>query len=290
MSFYQKLISGTPTLSYEVFPPKNPAEWETLYTTLGQISRQKPDFISVTYRGGVSTRERTVELVGRIQRELAIETVAHLTCISHSAEEIREILESLEAAGVRNIIALRGDRPKQKPTNGMEHASDFITLARGCFGGHIACAYHPEKHPEAATIEDDIQYLKLKQDNGADFAISQFFFDNEDFFRFRDMARAAGVTLPLLVGMMPIDSLSQLPRLAQMNGKPVSDKLIRFLGEGSPEEISQRGVEYSIAQSRELLENGAAGIHLYTLNKSAAAGRITKGLRALGYFPISAGS
>ncbi|HEX5322866.1 MAG TPA: methylenetetrahydrofolate reductase [Capsulimonadaceae bacterium] len=286
MPFYEKLAAHIPTLSYEVFPPKNPAEWGSLYSTLGQISRQSPDFISVTYRGGVSTRERTVELVGRIQRELEIETVAHLTCISHSTQELQEILDALQTSGVRNIIALRGDRPKQKPENGMEHASDFITLARERFPGRIACAYHPEKHPEATSIEDDIKFLKLKQDNGADFAISQFFFDNEDFFRFRDKARAAGVTLPLLVGVMPIDSLSQLPRLARMNGKEASEKLVRFLGNGSEVEVSQRGVEYSIAQSRELLENGAAGIHLYTLNKSGASVRITKGLRALGYFPI----
>lgn len=285
MSFYDKLCAHIPTLSYEVFPPKNPAEWGTLYSTLGQISRQAPDLISVTYRGGVSTRDRTVELVGRIQRELAIETMAHLTCISHSPEELGEIMESLQASGVRNIIALRGDRPKEPPKHGLQHASDFIALAKERFPGRIACAFHPEKHPEAVSLEDDIRYLKLKQDNGADFAVSQFFFDNDDFFRFRDMARAAGVTLPLLVGIMPIDSLSQLPRLAQMNGREVPQKLVRFLGEGSPEQVSQRGVEYSIAQSRELLENGAAGIHLYTLNKSGAAIKITKGLRTLGYFP-----
>lgn len=288
MSLYEKLCAQVPTLSYEVFPPKNPAEWGTLYSTLGQISRQAPDFISVTYRGGVSTRDRTVELVGRIQRELAIETMAHLTCISHSAEELGEILDSLAASGVRNIIALRGDRPKDAPAQGMEHASDFIALARARFPGKIACAYHPEKHPEAASLDDDIRFLKIKQDNGADFAISQFFFDNDDFFHFRDKARQAGVTMPLLVGVMPIDSLSQLPRLAKMNGQPVSEKLVKFLGDGTPEEISHRGVEYSVAQSRELLENGAAGIHLYTLNKSGAAVKITSGLRALGFFPVDA--
>lgn len=286
MPFYDKLCAHIPTLSYEVFPPKNPLEWGALYSTLGQISRQAPDFISVTYRGGVSTRERTVELVGRIQRELAIETMAHLTCISHSAEELLEIMDQLASSGVRNIIALRGDRPKEKPAHGMEHASDFIALAKSRFGGRIACAYHPEKHPESASLDDDVRYLKLKEESGADFAISQFFFDNEEFFRFRDKARTAGVTLPLLVGIMPIDSISQLPRLAQMSGTAVPKKLLDFLGEGSPEQISQRGVEYSVAQSRELLENGAAGIHLYTLNKSGAAVKISKGLRALGYFPV----
>lgn len=286
MPFYEKLCAHIPTLSYEVFPPKNPLEWEALYSTLGQISRQKPDFVSVTYRGGVSTRERTVELVGRIQRELEIETMAHLTCISHSAEELGEIMDQLSQSGVRNIIALRGDRPKVKPAHGMEHASDFILLAKARFPGKIACAYHPEGHPESASIDDDIRYLKLKEESGADFAISQFFFDNEDFFRFRDKARAAGVTLPLLAGIMPIDSLSQLPRLPRMNGTPVPEKLVKFLGDGPPEQISQRGVEYSVQQSQELLENGAAGIHLYTLNKSGAAVKITKGLRALGYFPL----
>lgn len=286
MTFYDKLCAHIPTLSYEVFPPKNPLEWGALYSTLGQISRQSPDFISVTYRGGVSTRERTVELVGRIQRELAIETMAHLTCISHSPEELCEILESLSGSGVRNIIALRGDRPKETPAHGMAHASDFITLAKARFPGRIACAYHPQMHPEAVSLDDDIRYLKLKEDNGSDFAISQFFFDNDDFFRFRDKARAAGVTLPLLAGIMPVESTSQFPRLKQMNGQEVPEKLVKFLGAGTSEEVAQRGVEYSIQQSKELLENGAAGIHLYTLNKSSAAIRITKGLRGLGYFPV----
>ena len=167
MSFHDKLRAGIPTLSYEVFPPKNSTEWGALYETLGAVSKQAPDFISVTYRGGVSTRERTVNLVRRIHRELEIEPVAHLTCISHDANELREILASLEASGITNIIALRGDRPKKGQPIGLEHASDLIVLARREFSFKIACAYYPEKHPDAPSLDEDIKFLRYKQECGA---------------------------------------------------------------------------------------------------------------------------
>jgi methylenetetrahydrofolate reductase (NADPH) len=182
MSFFDKFNSGKPTLSYEVFPPKNPAEWGALYETLARIAKLSPDFVSVTYRGGVSTRRGTVDLVNRIQNELAIETVAHLTGICHDIDDLREILRDLQAAGIKNIIALRGDRPTIPVPTGLPHASDLIKLARTEFNFQVACAFYPEKHPEAVTLEEDINYLKFKQDTGASFAISQLFFDNELFY------------------------------------------------------------------------------------------------------------
>jgi len=282
MSFFDKLKIRTPTLSYEVFPPKNPSEWGALYETLARVSQFKPDFVSVTYRGGVSTRQGTVDLVNRIQRELEVETVAHLTCISHNKSELRDILGDLSAAGIKNIIALRGDRPKVGSPVGLPHASDLIGLAYNEFNFNIACAFYPEKHPDAKSIEEDIRYLKFKQDCGASFAISQFFFDNERFYRFREIAERAGVTIPLIAGIMPVSNLGQLKRFKTLSGTDIPAKLVQFLGTGDAETISARGEEYGIGQCADLLKNGVAGIHLYTLNKSKSTSIITQNLMELG--------
>jgi methylenetetrahydrofolate reductase (NADPH) len=287
MSFFDKLRTSAPTLSYEVFPPKNPSEWGALYETLARIARLSPDFVSVTYRGGVSTRRKTVELVDRIQRELEVETVAHLTGISHSEGELRDILGDLQNAGVKNIIALRGDKPKSGTVAGLPHASDLIDLAHREFAFNIACAFYPEKHPDAATIEDDIYYLKLKQETGATFAISQFFFENETFYRFRDLAVERGVTIPLIAGIMPVSNLKQIARFKSLSGTDVPDSLIEFLGTGDAETITQRGEDFGVTQCADLLTNGVAGIHLYTLNKSRSTSVITRRLREAGWFAIT---
>jgi methylenetetrahydrofolate reductase (NADPH) len=295
MPFIDKLKAKTPTLSYEFFPPKNPSGWGTLYSSLGAIGRQAPDFVSVTYGAGGSTRQKTVELVGRIQSELGIETVAHLTCVGHSQSELHGILEQLEAAGVKTILALRGDRPKNDPTftphpEGFGRGCDLVDFIRQNFGFHIGCAFYPEKHPESSTVDLDIEILKAKQDVGADFAVSQLFFDNETFYQFRDRAAAAGVTLPLIAGIMPVTSLSQLPRFSELGGSQIPAKLTDFLGEGSDEEIVPRGVEYAAAQCRDLIDNGVAGVHLYTLNKSVSSVKVTQALRASGHLPkVTAG-
>jgi methylenetetrahydrofolate reductase (NADPH) len=183
MLFSEKLNSNIPTISFEIFPPKNPAGWGALYSTLGNVSRRSPDFISVTYGAGGSTRRQTVELVARIQRELGIETVAHLTCLGHSAEEIAALLSELEASDVHGLMALRGDPPKDssqfKPhPEGFAHASDLIEFASSRNSFTIGCACYPETHPEASSPEADIEYLKLKQDRGASFAVSQLFFES----------------------------------------------------------------------------------------------------------------
>jgi methylenetetrahydrofolate reductase (NADPH) len=291
MPFFDKLNSAVSTLSYEVFPPKNPAEWGALYETLSRISQLFPDFVSVTYRGGVSTRQGTVELVNRIQKELEIETVAHLTCITHEISDLRNILKDLQSAGIKNIIALRGDLPKSSDPIGLPHATDLISLAKNEFAFKIACAFYPEKHPDAATIEDDIRYLKLKQDTGASFAISQFFFDNSCYYRFRDKAVKEGVSIPLIAGVMPVSNIGQLKRLKSLSGTDVSDALIKYLGEGDIEAIMQRGEDFGVNQCDDLLKNGVAGIHLYTLNKSRSTAVITGRLNQLGWFlsqsPIS---
>jgi len=291
MTFCDKLAAGEPTLSFEFSPPKNPAGWATLYSTLGEITRVAPDFVSVTYGAGGSNRQKTVDLVSRIERELDIESVPHLTCVGHSREEIREILTTLQTAGIRYLMALRGDAPKDDPQyhphpEGFAHASDLIQFAHDNYNFHIGCAFYPEKHPDAAHMDEDIQWLKFKQEKGAEFATSQLFFDNAAFYSFRDKAEQGGVTFPLIAGILPVTSLSQLARIGELSGQDIPKKLTDFLGAGTEKEILERGIEYATAQCLELLQNGAAGIHLYTFNRAVSAARITKSLRAAGYFPI----
>ena len=291
MTFCDKLDAGTPTLSYEFSPPKNPAEWARLYSTLGEITRQAPDFVSVTYGAGGSNRQKTIDLVSRIERELDIESVPHLTCVGHSRAEIRDILTTLQNAGIKHLMALRGDAPKNDPQyhphpEGFHHASDLIQFARAEFNFHVGCAFYPEKHPDAPHLDEDIRWLKFKQECGAAFATSQLFFDNDCFFEFRDRAVAAGVTMPLIAGILPVTSLSQIQRIGELSGQDIPQKLLDVLGEGTDKEVMERGIDYATAQCRELLQRGVAGLHLYTFNRATSAVRISKALRADGYFPV----
>jgi methylenetetrahydrofolate reductase (NADPH) len=279
------------TLSYEFFPPKNPTGWGTLYSTLAEAAKQDPDFVSVTYGAGGSTRLKTVDLVGRIQGELGIEAMAHLTCVGHSREELRGILQQLWDSGIRDVLALRGDPPKGDTSfrphpEGFAHASDLIRFIKENFAFTVGCAFYPEKHVEAATLEEDLKTLKLKQDQGADFAVSQLFFENANFFRFREQALAMGITLPLIAGVLPVLDTNQLPRFREMSGCVIPDRLPTFLGEGP--DVLERGVEFATEQCAELLRNDVAGLHLYCLNKHPSVVKITENLRALGYFPRSA--
>jgi methylenetetrahydrofolate reductase (NADPH) len=292
MSILEKLRQG-PTLSYEFFPPKNPAGWASLYSTLGETLKQAPDFVSVTYGAGGSTRSKTVDLVGRIQSELGIQAMAHLTCVGHSKDELHGILEQLWNAGIRHVLALRGDAPKGdtsfKPhPDGFAHASDLIRFIKDRFDFTLGCAFYPEKHLEAVSLEADMATLKLKQDNGADFAVSQLFFDNANFFRFRDKAAEMGITLPLVAGIMPVLDLKQLPRFEELSGCVIPADLPAFLSVGTEAEVALRGVEYATRQCDELLKGGVAGLHLYCLNKHSSVVRITENLRALGHFQPTA--
>jgi methylenetetrahydrofolate reductase (NADPH) len=292
MAFLEKLTRRSPTLSFELFPPKNPAGWGTLYATLAEISKVAPDYISVTYGAGGSTRAKTVDLVARIQGELGIESMAHLTCVGHSKSEIADILGTLAASGIRNVLALRGDPPKGDKTfkphpDGFSHASDLVSFIRGRFGFNIGCAFYPEKHMEAPSLEADLGFLKLKQDNGAQFTISQLFFDNDGFYRFRDKAHKAGVNIPLVAGIMPVLDVAQLARFKELSGCVIPEKLVARLNDGKPEDAVHRGVELATEQCLDLLKNGIAGIHLYCLNRSLSAVRITENLRNLGHFPVT---
>ena len=289
---FEKLRLRIPTLSYEFFPPKSPEGWGTLYSSLGEVAMQQLDFVSMTYGAGGSTREKTVDLVGRIQNELNIESMAHLTCGGHSRDELRQILDQLQAVNVQAVMAVRGDPPRGQRTfsahpQGFSHASELIDFIRQHYDFTIACACYPEIHPESSNAEDDINYLKLKQDCGADFTVTQLFFDNDDFYRFRQRAEAAGITIPIVAGIMPVNSTRQLTRFQDMCGCHIPRKLGTFLGRDTDSsQIVQRGIEYAVLQCVDLLEHEVAGIHLYTLNKSISSRGIMDALRFKGYFAI----
>jgi methylenetetrahydrofolate reductase (NADPH) len=289
MDMLQKVYAPHPTLSCEYFPPKNAAGWAALYGTLAEAQKLGLDFVSVTYGAGGSTRHKTLSLVERVQNELDIDAMAHLTCVGHSQAELAGILHELQTAGVTAVMALRGDPPKDSQTfvphpDGFRHASELIAFIQQHFNFKIGCACYPEGHPESANVQQDIMYLKHKQECGADFAVTQLFFDNDDFFRFRDAARAAGVTIPIIAGIMPVTAVTQLARFQSLCGCSIPTKLTRFLEADPDSNIIERGIQYGQAQVQELLDNQIDGIHLYTLNKSYSSAAIIAGLRERGYF------
>lgn len=293
MSFLEKLRAGTPTLSFEFYVPKDKEGWRSFYSTLGSISKHAPDYVTVTYGAGGSARQKTMGLVSRIQDELEIEAMAHLTCVGHSKDEIACILDALQSAGVRAIMALRGDPPQgqagfEAHPDGFAHASDLIAFIKSGWDFCLGCSFYPEKHLEAESLAHDIAFLKLKQDQGADFAVSQIFFDNPTFYEFRTLAQDAGVVIPLVAGIMPVTSLDQLgdKGILQRAGTVIPSSLTDALGTGTKGEIVERGVRYAVAQCRDLLQNDTAGIHFYTLNRSTSSLRVTEALRADNYFPM----
>lgn len=278
--------SGDPVFSFEFFPPKTDKGAENLMRTAAELKEKvEPDFISVTYGAGGTTRDRTHQVVTRIQDELGVNGMAHLTCVGSTREEIGDVVKRLTDAGVRNVLALRGDPPDgadnfQVTEGGFAHATDLIEYLKGehdvCIGG--AC--YPEPHPESETPDADLRYAKLKQENGASFLTTQLFFDPELYFSFAERARAAGITIPLVPGIMPITNLKQIQRFTQMCGASIPEDLVARLErvEDDPGAVMAVGIEHAIGQCRELLERGAPGIHFYTLNKSHATRSILAAL------------
>lgn len=277
-----------PTLSFEFFPPKTEEGWSDLRATLLASNDLDLDFVSVTYGAGGTTREKTVDLCSEIRRDHGLDVMAHLTCVGHSQDEIDNVLDQLKDAGVRTVLALRGDPPKGETNfvphpDGFAHASDLVAHISRRGGFRIACAYYPETHPEAASAQADIDFLKLKQDNGSSFAVSQLFYDVDAFLRFRDQARSSGVSLPLVAGVMPISSLAAARRFV----KVVPDSVVAAIEAAGtePAAIAEAGLAQAVGMIERLVAEGIEGIHLYTLNKSATSPRIVDQLRAKGLFP-----
>jgi methylenetetrahydrofolate reductase (NADPH) len=276
---------GKPTISFEFFPPKNDAGWAQLYSAIGELHSLKPSYVSVTYGAGGSTRQKTVTLVERIQSELNIRAMAHLTCVGHTADEIGSILDDLWKAGVHNVLALRGDPPAGQSSfvatpGGFAYANELVEFAAKRHDFCIGVAGYPEGHPQCLNKTRDLEHLKRKLDSGGRFVVTQLFFDNADFYAFRDNARKVGITAPIVAGIMPILNVSQIKRFVSMCGAKIPHPLLTKLEslESNPDAVYNAGVDYATEQCRDLIRNGVDGIHFYTLNKSKATVQICKAL------------
>jgi len=246
----------------------------------------QPDFISVTYGAGGTTRDRTFEVVKRVQSELGIRSMAHQTCVAATKNDIASTVERLWNSGITNVLALRGDPPQGEeaftpPENGYSHASDLIEWLRENTEMEVGAACYPERHPESQGDEDDIKWTAHKVEVGASFLISQLFFDNEKYFDFVDRVREEGVAVPIVPGIMPITNVSQIERFTKMCGATIPEELHERLNafKDDPAIVMATGIEHAIKQCRDLLERGAPGVHFYTLNKSHATRSIVAALR-----------
>ncbi len=282
------LAAGSPSVSFEFFPPKNDIGFTRLFDTIEALRPLGPSYVSVTYGAGGTTRRKTVELVQRIKHEIGIESMAHLTCVGANRAEISSVLDKLEAGGMENVLPLRGDPPRgssrfEPVPGGFRYASELVTFIHKNYDFCLGGACYPETHPEAPSPEVDLANLKRKVDAGAEFLITQLFFDNRDFLRFREKAVARGIDVPILAGIMPIRSLKQIQRFAKMCGARIPLELLRRMQavQGDPAAIRAIGTEHATLQCRELLEERVAGLHFYTLNHSTATQAVFRDIRGL---------
>ncbi|GMT95905.1 methylenetetrahydrofolate reductase [NAD(P)H] [Corallococcus caeni] len=281
------LNPSRPSFSFEFFPPKTDAGVASLLRTVEELAPLEPGFVSVTYGAGGSTRDRTVELVTHIKQQSGIEAMAHLTCVGHTRDELRDVLRRLDAAGIENVLLLRGDPPQGQTTfepvpGGFRYAEELVRFVREedfnfCIGG--AC--YPEGHVETASREDDLQHLKAKVDAGMDFVVTQLFFDNAFYFDFVERARRVGINVPIVPGIMPITNYEQVQRFTRMCGATVPMRLALQMErvKDQPDAVVQLGVAHATVQCMELLSRGVPGIHFYTLNKSPATRMIVGALK-----------
>lgn len=281
-----ELLKKKRTLSFEVFPPKKDGEFETAFEVLNALGKLAPDFISVTYGAGGSRSKKTVDIAAYIQNTLHINALAHMTCVGSSKEDIAALCMELQKNNVQHVLALRGDRPKdmsdeQFAARDFAHASDMTAFLKANFSFETAGACYPEKHYEVFSMESDLQHLKEKQDAGADFLITQLFFDNDAFYSFREKAYKKGITLPICTGIMPITTAKQLGTTVSLSGSSIPKALADIIAKygESPADMKKAGIDYAIRQILDLQENQADGIHIYTMNKPEIAETIVKAIR-----------
>lgn len=272
-------------LSFEVFPPKKTSSIETIYSTLYDLEGLKPDFISVTYgAGGNAGDTSTLDIASYIKNKYNIEPLAHLTCVNYTREEIDLILDRLKASGIVNILALRGDiNPNVPPKHDFRYASELVSYIKERGGFHVSGACYPEGHPQAENMIQDILNLKAKVDAGAEHLVSQLFFDNSYFYSFREKARIAGINVPIEAGIMPVVNKAQIERMVTLCGASLPSKFTKMLHrfEHSPEALRDAGIAYAIDQIVDLVAQGVDGIHLYTMNNSYIAKKISDSISGL---------
>lgn len=273
------------SISFEVFPPKKDGEFEKAFEVLDRMALLKPDFISVTYGAGGSRSGKTVEIASYIQNKLGIDTVAHMTCVGNKKEQLLQVSEELKNNNVTHILALRGDRPRDMSDEQFEsrdfaHASDMMSFLKENTNLHMAGACYPEKHFESFSMESDLNNLKKKQDAGAEFLISQLFFDNDYYYSFLEKAGKKGITIPICAGIMPITTAKQIGTTVTLSGSAIPKALADIFatyGE-NPEDMRKAGIDYAIRQIRDLQENGVNDIHIYTMNKPKMAAEIMEAI------------
>ncbi|MCW5962895.1 MAG: methylenetetrahydrofolate reductase [NAD(P)H] [Bryobacterales bacterium] len=288
MRIRELLATGRPSFSFEFFPPKTEEGSALLLDAIESLRDLKPTYVSVTYGAGGSTRDLTIDLVRRIQREYGIETMAHLTCVGSNRDQIRAVVDRLAESGIENVLALRGDPPKgetefEAVEGGFRHANELAGFLREHWGFCIGAACYPEGHTEAISLDADIANLRHKVEAGAEFLVTQLFFDNEKYYRFVRRVREAGIGVPIVPGLMPITNVDQVERFTRMCGASIPEPLLSELHRlrDRPEAVLSLGVAHATAQCLDLLAKGAHGIHFYTLNKSAATRTILTAIRTV---------
>ena len=278
--------TGEPVFSFEFFPPKSDAGERVLGLALESLRQLAPDFVSVTYGAGGGTRARTLELTKWIKQELGIEAMAHLTCVGASRDELRELLDSMTGAEIENVLALRGDPPRGQTDwtphpEGLSYSTELVELIHDGYDACVGAACFPEIHPSAPDMAHDLRYLKEKVDAGVSFLITQLFFDTDMYIRFVQEARAVGIEVPIIPGIMPVTSLSSIKTITDLCGATIPGPLREALEWRShdPDAVLQLGVSYATLQCAELLAAGAPGIHFCTLNRSHATRAILSALK-----------
>jgi methylenetetrahydrofolate reductase (NADPH) len=279
---------GAPVFSFEFFPPKSDEGEANLRRALRELSPLAPDFVSVTYGAGGTTRDRTVDIVASLRQEFGLEAMAHFTCVNATVDDLRGTLDRMRDAGVENVLALRGDPPEgqdrwTQTDGGLEHSSELVALIEAEYRFAIGAACFPETHIDAVDAESDLRHLKEKVDAGARFLITQLFFDNAVYDEFVARARDAGIDVPIVPGIMPITNVHQIKRITALCGSEIPSRL-RYALESradEPEAVAELGVAYATLQCAQLLANGAPGVHFYTLNRSPATRAILGALRLM---------
>jgi len=281
-----QLFQSKRVVSFELFPPKTPAGEKNLYANVESLMKFNPDFITCTYGAGGSTQDKTLEIIEEVKKRFKVPVASHLTLVGSSVDDLRSYLETAKKQSVDYIVALRGDPPKgetsfQQAEGGLRYANELVDLISAEFNNFgVLVAGYPEKHIEAPSLEVDLENLKRKVDAGADAIVTQLFYDNEDFFRFRDLCDKQGIKVPVVPGLLPVTSLKQIQRIASMCGAKLPKQFIEDLSKDDSEEAQfEAGVEFAIGQTRELVDAGVAGLHFYVLNRSVATSRILEAVK-----------
>ena len=273
-------------LSFELFPPKTQAGHKALFGHLAELMKFDPSFVTCTYGAGGSTREKTLDVVQEVHQRFDCPVAAHLTCVGATADQLRSFLKEADRRGVANIVALRGDPPQGDAEfipnpDGFSHANELVAMIHSEFPQFgIAVGGYPETHPEASSRDADLTHLKRKVDAGADVVITQLFFNNEDFFHFRDRCEKIGIRVPIVPGILPVTNFSQIQRITTLCGAKLPPDFFTALqqNEDQPKGQFEVGVEFATRQVRQLIENEAPGVHFYVLNKSQATAAVLRNL------------